>query len=85
MEKVKIWAVTEGPYDAQALQEDNQYPYDIPEDCNYFIVCKVEDNNKIIDKEFWFSDMKHANKFKNFIDGRMEATIVDAPTIPHFY
>jgi|TARA_R100001198_G_C5075697_1_gene119686 hypothetical protein len=77
LKKTKIWAVTEGPTDVS--KED--YPFDVPEDCEYVILCKVEEDNKLVDKEFWFATMQDANNFKNYVDSRMEATEVVAPIL----
>ena len=52
--RVKIWAVTEGPYNLETLTSN--YPYEIPPDCNHLVVCKVEKSKKLIDKEFWFEN-----------------------------
>ena len=48
--KVKVWAVTQGPYNLETLTIN--YPYEIPPDCNHLVVCKVENKNKLVDKEF---------------------------------
>jgi len=77
--KIKIWAVTEGPFDVQDLIDKEDYPYTIPENCRYFTVCKVEENDKLIEKEFWFPEEKDAYKFKHFVDSHMEAVEVDEP------
>ena len=78
-EKVKVWAVTEGPYNLQTLTMN--YPYEIPPDCNHLVVCKVENKNKLIDKEFWFENEEDAYRFKSHIDSKMEATIIYAPEL----
>jgi len=78
-EKVKVWAVTEGPYNLQTLTMN--YPYEIPPDCNHLVVCKVEKKNKLIDKEFWFENEEDAYRFKSHIDSKMEATIIYAPQL----
>ena len=78
-EKVKVWAVTEGPYNLQTLTIN--YPYEIPPDCNHLVVCKVEKKNKLIDKEFWFENEEDAYRFKSHIDSKMEATIIYAPQL----
>ena len=36
-------------------------------------MCKVEEDKKLRDEEFWFTDIQDAYKFKNFVDSRMEA------------
>jgi hypothetical protein len=77
LKKTKIWAVTEGPTNVH----EGDYPYDIPDDCSYVILCKVEENNKLVDKEFWFEKKSDANNFKNYVDSRMEATEVVAPML----
>ena len=50
IEKVKVWAVIEGPYNLQTLSTN--YPYEIPPDCNHLVVCKVQKKKKLVDKEF---------------------------------
>tara|TARA_R110002020_G_scaffold343527_3_gene557886 strand:- start:156 stop:434 length:279 start_codon:yes stop_codon:yes gene_type:complete len=77
--RVKIWAVTEGPYNLETLTSN--YPYEIPPDCNHLVVCKVENRKKLIDKEFWFENEEDAHKFKLHIDSKMEATIIYAPQL----
>ena len=77
IEKVKVWAVIEGPYNLQTLSIN--YPYEIPPDCNHLVVCKVEKKKKLVDKEFWFE--KDAYRFKSHIDSKMEATIIFAPEL----
>ena len=80
--KIKIWAVSEGPVNVQDLIDKGEYPYIIPKGCKYFTVCKVEENDRIIEKEFWFPDEEDAYYFKNFIDKQMEAVEVDDPGLP---
>ena len=77
--KVKVWAVTQGPYNLETLTIN--YPYEIPPDCNHLVVCKVENENKLIDKEFWFENEEDAYRFKSHIDSKMEATIIYAPEL----
>ena len=79
IEKVKVWAVIEGPYNLQTLSIN--YPYEIPPDCNHLVVCKVEKKKKLIDKEFWFENEEDAYRFKSHIDSKMEATIIFAPEL----
>tara|TARA_Y100000592_G_C5322964_1_gene245684 strand:+ start:405 stop:581 length:177 start_codon:yes stop_codon:yes gene_type:complete len=45
------------------------------------VVCKVENENKLIDKEFWFENEEDAYRFKSHIDSKMEATIIYAPEL----
>ena len=80
-ERVKIWAVIEGPYDVDFLLSDDNYPFDIPEDCRYLVVCKVEKKKKLLDKEFWFERKEDAYRFKLHVDSKMEATIIYAPSL----
>ena len=77
--KIKVWAVTQGPYNLETLTSN--YPYEIPPDCNHLVVCKVEKSKKLIDKEFWFENEEDAHKFKSHIDSKMEATIIYAPQL----
>ena len=79
IEKVKVSAVIEVPYNLQTLSTN--YPYEIPPDCNHLVVCKVEKSKKLIDKEFWFENEEDAHKFKSHIDSKMEATIIYAPQL----
>ena len=79
IEKVKVWAVIEGPYNLQTLSTN--YPYEIPPDCNHLVVCKVEKKKKLVDKEFWFENEEDAYRFKSHIDSKMEATIIFAPEL----
>ena len=69
----KIWAVSEGPFSVEELLYDEGYEFDIPEEGQYLVVCKVEEDKKLRDEEFWFTDIQDAYKFKNFVDSRMEA------------
>ncbi len=71
--KFKIWAVSEGPFSVEELLYDEGYEFDIPEEGQYLVVCKVEEDKKLRDEEFWFTDIQDAYKFKNFVDSRMEA------------
>ena len=50
IEKVKVWAVIEGPYNLQTLSTN--YPYEIPPDCNHLVVCKVEKKRNLLIKNF---------------------------------
>ena len=79
IKKVKVWAVTEGPYNLQTLSVN--YPYEIPPDCNHLVVCKVEKKDKLVDKEFWFENEEDAYRFKSHVDSKMEATIIFAPEL----
>ena len=69
----KIWAVSEGPFSVEELLYDEGYEFEIPDEGEYLVVCKVEENKKMREEEFWFSTEEQAYKFKNYIDGRMEA------------
>ena len=69
----KIWAVSEGPFSVEELLYDEGYEFEIPDEGEYLVVCKVEENKKIREEEFWFATEEQAYKFKNYIDGRMEA------------
>jgi hypothetical protein len=77
-----VWAVTQGPYNLETLTIN--YPYEIPPDCNHLVVCKVENENKLIDKEFWFENEEDAYRFKSHIDSKMEATIIYAPELEDY-
>ena len=77
----KIWAVSEGPFSVEELLYDEGYEFDIPEEGQYLVVCKVEEDKKLRDEEFWFTDIQDAYKFKNFVDSRMEAIEVIAEGI----
>ena len=80
-ERVKIWAVIEGPYDVDFLLSDDNYPFDIPEDCRYLVVCKVEKKKKLLNKGFWCERKEDAYRFKSHVDAKMEATIIHAPSL----
>ena len=69
----KIWAVSEGPFSVEELIYDEGYEFDIPEEGQYLVVCKVEEDKKLRDEEFWFTDRQDAYNFKNFVDSKMEA------------
>ena len=71
--KFKIWAVSEGPTSVIDLISNEDYEFDIPEDGEYLVVCKVEEDSRLREEEFWFATEEQAYKFKNYIDGRMEA------------
>ena len=70
--KFKIWAVREGPFSVEQLYERN-YEFDIPEEGEFLVVCRVEDEGKMRDEEFWFTECKEAYNFKHFVDSKMEA------------
>jgi hypothetical protein len=69
----KIWAVSEGPFSVEELLYDEGYEFEIPDEGEYLVVCKVEENKKMREEEFWFSEKEYAYKFKNFVDSKMEA------------
>ena len=71
--KFKIWAVSEGPFSVEELLYDEDYEFDIPDEGEYLVVCKVEEDNKLREEEFWFLEKEDAYNFKNFIDSKMEA------------
>ena len=82
----KIWAVSEGPFSVEELLYDEGYEFDIPDDGEYLVVCKVEENKKMREEEFWFSEKEDAYNFKNFVDSRMEAIeFSDDGNISHDY
>ena len=71
----KIWAVAGGPYSREQLEDDyyeEEYS-EFPEEGNFLLLCNVEENKRLREEEFWFSTEEKAYKFKNYIDGRMEA------------
>ena len=69
----KIWAVSEGPFSVEELIYDEGYEFDIAEEGQYLVVCKVEEDKKLRDEEFLFTDRQDAYNFKNFVDSKMEA------------
>ena len=69
----KIWAVSEGPFSVEELLYDEGYEFDIPDEGEYLVVCKVEEDDKLREEEFWFLEREDAYNFKNFIDSKMEA------------
>ena len=69
----KIWAVTEGPSSVEDLLYNQDYEFDIPEEGQYLVVCKVEENNKLREEEFWFAEKDPAWEFKRYVDSKMEA------------
>ena len=71
--KFKIWAVSEGPFSVDQLVNEMDYEFDLPDEGEYVVVCKVEENNKIRDEEFWFLEKEDAYNFKNYVDSKMEA------------
>ena len=76
--KFKILAVSEGPISVVDLISDEDYEFDIPEEGEYLVVCKVEEDSKLREEEFWFAEKETALEFKNFVDSKMEAIeIVD--------
>ena len=68
----KIWAVREGPFSVEQ-HYDNNYEFDIPDEGEYLVVCRVEDQGEMRDEEFWFTDSSDAYNFKHFVDSKMEA------------
>ena len=46
----KIWAVREGPFSVEQLY-DNNYEFDIPDEGEYLVVCRVEDQGEMRDEE----------------------------------
>lgn len=52
---MKIWGITEGPFHASELDDPN-----IPDDLEYMMVCKVEVDGSIIQKEFYFNTHEEA-------------------------
>lgn len=71
----KVWAVAGGPYSREQLEDayyEEQYS-EFPEEGNFLLLCNVEENKRLREEEFWFSTEEQAYKFKNYIDGRMEA------------
>ena len=71
--RFKIWAVSEGPFSADQLVNEMGYEFDLPDQGEYVVVCKVDENNKIRDEEFWFLEKEDAYNFKNYVDSKMEA------------
>ena len=71
----KIWAVAGGPYSREQLEDDyyeEEYS-EFPEEGNFLLLCNVEENKRLREEEFWFSEKEDAYKFKNFVDSKMEA------------
>ena len=82
----KIWAVSEGPFSVDELLYDEGYEFEIPDEGKYLVVCKVEENDKLREEEFWFFGKEDAYNFKNFVDSRMEAIeFSDDGNISHDY
>ena len=80
----KIWAVSEGPINVVDLIYDEDYEFDIPEEGEYLVVCKVEEDSTLREEEFWFAEKETALEFKRFVDSEMEAIeIVDHGLFDH--
>tara|TARA_X000001382_G_scaffold113643_2_gene91575 strand:- start:1239 stop:1517 length:279 start_codon:yes stop_codon:yes gene_type:complete len=71
--RFKIWAISEGPYSIEELMHDKDYEFEIPDEGEYLVVCKVEENEKLREEEFWFLEKEDAYNFKNFVNSKMEA------------
>jgi len=56
----KIWAVSEGPISVVDLISDEDYEFDIPEEGEYLVVCKVEEDSTLREEEFWFAEKETA-------------------------
>jgi hypothetical protein len=64
---VKVWNVTSGPYHRDEIDDPH-----LPEELEYMLVCLVEIDGELANKEYWFSSLKDAtvwvDHFKNKIE-----------------
>ena len=51
---VKVWGVVQGPMSIDELPDGEE----MPEDMEWFMVCKTEVDGVIEDTNFWFEDLE---------------------------
>ena len=77
IKKMKIWAMTEGPYHYTDLPPEDIEEYPHIGELEWFAVCKVEVDGKLIDHEFFFETLDQVYQWKNYFDNNMEALEID--------
>jgi len=53
---VKVWNVVSGPYLREEVDDPN-----VPEELGCMLVCLIEVDGELTNKEYWFSTLKDAN------------------------
>tara|TARA_X000001388_G_scaffold63226_1_gene49138 strand:- start:421 stop:693 length:273 start_codon:yes stop_codon:yes gene_type:complete len=75
--KMKIWAMTEGPFHYTDLPPEDIAEYPYMDELEWFAVCKVEVDGKLIDHEFFFETLEQVYQWKNYFNNHMEALEID--------
>jgi len=66
-DKILIWGVVDGPYFAYEVCQKEPLGDD-----SCLLVCKVEENGKILDSEVWFDCFDSAYEVKKYFDTNIE-------------
>jgi len=53
---IKVWNVVSGPYLREEVDDPN-----VPEELGCMLVCLIEVDGELTNKEYWFSTLKDAN------------------------
>lgn len=75
--KLKIWLVLEGPthIDELPLEEQASDP-----NCNFRVLCKVEQDGEIREDFFWFDDENGANDWIKHFQQKIEPVEISEDT-----
>lgn len=69
---LNVWTILYGPFHKDELPHQN-----VPDELNYMIVCKVDDQGEVYDQEMWFTDLDSVRVWEKHF-----ATTIDPIRIP---
>ncbi len=72
---VKVWDVIEGPISVE------EYPDEVPDGANWYMVCRTEVDGIIADDNFWFEDFEDAYEWESHFKKSIEPLEIDMTTM----
>lgn len=71
-EKTLVWGVEEGPYSREDFPEEELEEMGIPDNWNWMIVAKVQENGKIGTCNLWYDTLDECLKVTNYFKANIE-------------
>jgi hypothetical protein len=68
-EKSKIWGIIDGPFDRDEFSVDDD---ELPDEWQYMVVAKIEEDGKIGTVNLWFETYQEALQLKGYFDTNIE-------------
>ena len=70
VKELQIWGILQGPIRVQDMPEE-EVPDDVTDDSVYMVMKFVKDN-RVLESEFWFDNMKEAMSMVSYFNNNIE-------------